>query len=306
MSYGSLAAGEVLSANRAVAFCWAAGLAMCAAAQAPPPDFDALSFRGPDPAAQFREIRIEQRLDSLVHLDLAFGDEEGADVTLRDLLDGKPAVLSLVYYECPMLCNQVLNGVAVAVGAIGLELGADYNVLTVSIDPGEDHTLAMAKKASYIEELDRDGAAEGWRFLTVSQNHKEDVSFLASAVGFGYARDAATGQYAHAAGVMVLTPKGRVARYYYGIEYIPRDLEYGLMEASENRIGRLVDQIVLLCYAYDPATGSYGFYIIGAMRIGAAIMILLFAGLWTWEFTRNRRNRAKELERIVGRRVDSG
>ena len=304
LPHKSLTTRRVLPVCRFAAFSWAIGLAVAAVAQtAPDRPFDAISFRGPDPAARFREIKIEQRLDALVPLDLAFTDEAGADVTLGDLLDGKPAVLSLVYYECPMLCNQVLNGVAIAIDAIGLGLGTDYRVLTISIDPGEDHLLASAKKKAYLEELHRDGAEEGWRFLTVSENYEDDVSSMASAVGFGYAYDASTDQYAHAAGIMVLTPEGRVARYYYGIEYIPRDLEYGLMEASENRIGSLVQQLVLLCYAYDPATGTYGFYIIGAMRIGAVIMILLFAALWTWELTRNRKNRAKELERILGDRT---
>ncbi len=297
--------GRYRALHSAVAFGLSVGLAAAAIAQsAPDQSFDALSFRAPDPAAQFREVKIEQRLDALVPLDLTLSDENGVDVTLGEVLDGKPAILSLVYYECPMLCNQVLNGVAIAVDALGLGLGTDYTVLTVSIDPGEDHLLASAKKASYLEELRADGGEEGWRFLTISDSHEEDVSSLASAVGFGYAYDPSTDQYAHAAGIMVLTPEGHVARYYYGIEYIPRDLEYGLIEASENRIGNLVDQLILLCYAYDPVSGTYGFYIIGAMRVGAVIMILLFVALWTWELTRNRKNRAKELESILGNKID--
>jgi protein SCO1/2 len=300
-----LHSGRYSALHSAVAFGLSLGLAAAAVAQsAPDQSFDALSFRAPDPAAQFREVKIEQRLDALVPLDLILSDENGADVTLGEVLDGKPAILSLVYYECPMLCNQVLNGVAIAVDALGLDLGTDYTVVTVSIDPGEDHLLASAKKASYLEEIRADGGEEGWRFLTVSESHEEDVSFLASAVGFGYAYDASTDQYAHAAGIMVLTPAGHVARYYYGIEYIPRDLEYGLIEASENRIGNLVDQLILLCYAYDPVSGTYGFYIIGAMRVGAVAMILLFVGLWAWELTYNRKNRAKELESILGNNID--
>lgn len=267
------------AARRAVAVVacvCAVTIALGAVAQIPPPT-DPLSFDAPDPAARFRSISIEQHLEAQVALDLQFVDETGAKVRLGDYVGDRPAILALVYYECPMLCNLMLDGVETAIQAVKYDIGTDYDVITVSIDPGETPELAAQKKANHLERLGVEGAEAGWHFLTGTE---EAIEILADTVGYQYTYDPATDQYAHAAGIMVLTPTGKVARYFYGIEYIARDVEFGLAEASEGRVGSLVDQIVLLCYAYDPSKGTYGFIVIRAMQIGAVLMVLGFAVMY--------------------------
>ncbi len=263
-------------------------LAAPAFAQIAPPPFEPLNIMGPDPAQQFKDIKIEQHLDAQVPIELNFTNSNGDTISIAEALDGKPAILALVYYECPMLCNLMLNGVEGVIDSMKYEIGDDYNVITVSIDPGETTELAAAKKAAHLERLHRDGAKDGWYFMV---GDEVAIERLAGTVGFRYAYDPNTDQYAHAGGIMVLTPEGRVARYYYGTEYIARDVEFGLQEASQGRIGTLVDQLVLLCFQYDPATGRYGFYIIGAMRIMAGLMILGFATMYTVLYVRWRRNK---------------
>jgi protein SCO1/2 len=260
--------------------------AIPAMAQIAPPPFEPLNIMGPDPAQQFKDIKIEQHLDAQVPIDLTFTKSNGEPISIAEALDGKPAILALVYYECPMLCNVMLNGVEGVIDAMKYEIGTDYNVITVSIDPGETPQLAAQKKAAHLERLHREGAEDGWHFLT---GDEVGIERLAGTVGFRYAYDPSTDQYAHAGGIMVLTSTGRVARYYYGTEYIPRDVEFGLQEASAGRIGSVVDQLVLLCFQYDPATGKYGFYIIGAMRLMGAMMILGFATMYTVLYVRWRR-----------------
>lgn len=260
-----------------------------AAAQMPAPP-DPLSLTGPDPVARFKGISIEQQLDAQVNLGLEFIDEAGQTVTLGDFLGDRPAVLSLVYYECPMLCTEVLNGLQVALKGMKYSIGTDFDVITVSIDPGETPELAASKKAMYLERLQRPGSETGWHFLTTPKT--EAISELADTVGYGFTYDPATDQYAHAAGIMVLTPDGRVSRYYYGIEYIPRDIEFGLIEASEGKVGTMVDKLVLLCYAYDPLAGTYTPQILMALKIGATLMILFFAAFWGLSYLQWRRNKA--------------
>lgn len=272
---------------------WPAAIAMAvlslagmAAAQVPPPPFEPLNIMGPDPAAQFKDIKIEQHLDAQVPLDLMFRDESGSEITLGEAMDGKATVLALVYYRCPGLCNGMLNGVAGVIDAMKYEIGEDYHVVAVSIDPKETPGLASDKKTTYLEKLHRDGAAEGWHFLT---GDEDAIQRLAKTVGFRYAYDPQTDQYAHAGGIMVLTPQGRIARYYYGVEYIARDVEFGLVEASEGRIGSLVDQIAMLCFQYDPATGKYGIYVIGAMRVLAGLMVAGFVTMYAILFIKSHR-----------------
>lgn len=261
------------------------GLAGAQIAPAPPNE---LNLAGPDPSKRFEDISIEQNLDAQVPLELTFLDENGVPVSIAELLDNKPAILSLVYYDCPMLCNVVLDGVEAVIDGMKYEIDEDYEVITVSIDPGETPELAAAKKANHLERLHRDGADKGWHFLT---GDEVGIDRLASTVGFRYAYDASTDQYAHAAGIMVLTPRGKVARYYYGVDYIPRDVEFGLVEASEGRVGNLVDKLVLLCFQYDPSTGQYGFLVINAMRIGAVLMILGFATMYAVLYFKARRKK---------------
>jgi protein SCO1/2 len=231
------------------------------------------------------QIGIDQRLNNQVPLDLPFVDESGRDVRLGDYFGKRPVLLALVYYECPMLCTQVLNGVVSALGTLKFDVGREFDVVAVSINPKEGPGLASQKKAAYLERYGRPHTAAGWHFLTGRDEH---IKRLASAVGFRYAYDEEIGQYAHGAGVEVLTPKGTISRYFYGIEYSPRDLRFGLIEASEERIGTAVDDVLLLCYHYDPATGKYGATAIGMVRIGAVATVAAFL---TFLFVSLRRER---------------
>jgi cytochrome c oxidase subunit II len=224
--------------------------------------------------AMLRDIRIEQRLDAQVPLDLTFRDEMGRAVQLHEYGNDKPTILVLAYYNCPMLCTLVLNGLTSSLSELRFNVGREFNVLTVSIDPREQPALAAARKEVFIKRYGRAGARAGWHFLT---GDAANIKQLAQAVGFHYAYDPTTGQFAHAAGIMILTPEGKVARYLYGIEYPPKDLRLGLVEASHNEIGSPVDQVLLLCYHYDVATGRYAPVAVGLMRAGGALSILVLA-----------------------------
>ena len=225
--------------------------------------------------AMVRGVGIDQNLNAQVPLDLTFKDETSQTVRLGQYFRQKPVVLALVYYECPGLCDMVLNGLTHSMEQITLNLGRDYDVVTVSFNPRENWQLAASKKANYVEKYQRKGAAEGWHFLT---GQEENIKKLTDVTGFHYKYDPATKLYAHAAGIMVLTPEGRIARYLYGIEYKPRDLRLGLVEASEHKIGSPVDAIMLFCYHYDPMTGKYGLVITKVIRtLGSATVIGLVA-----------------------------
>ncbi len=231
------------------------------------------------------KIGIDQRLNHQVPLDLPFVDESGRDVRLGDFFGKRPVLLALVYYECPMLCTQVLNGVVSALGTLTFDVGREFDVVAVSINPREGPGLASQKKAAYLERYGRPHTAAGWHFLT---GKEENIRRLADAVGFRYEYDESIKQYAHGAGVELLTPKGIVSRYFYGIEYSPRDIRFGVIEASEERIGTAVDDVLLLCYHYDPATGKYGATVVGMVRIGG---VLTLAAFLTFLFVSLRRER---------------
>ncbi len=223
--------------------------------------------------AMVRGVGIDQNLNGQVPLELLFKDETGQTVRLGQYFRQKPVVLTLVYYECPMLCDMVLNGLTHSMEQITLNIGKDFDVVSVSFNPHETWQLAGAKKANYVEKYQRKGAAEGWHFLT---GQEDAIKKLADAAGFHYKYDPVTKQFAHAAGIMVLTPEGRIARYFYGIEYKPRDFRLGLVEASRNKIGSPVDAIMLFCYHYDPMTGKYGPIISNVIRVfGSATVIAL-------------------------------
>ena len=232
------------------------------------------------------QIGIDQRLGERIPLDLAFRDETGAVVRLDEILDKRPAILSLVYYECPMLCTQVLNGLLRSLRVLSMDVGGEFEVITVSIDPGETPALAAAKKKEYVGRYGRDDAAGGWHFLTGT---RERIEELAEAVGFRYEYDPETDLYVHASGIMVLTPGGELARYFYGVEYAPKDLRLGLIEAAEERIGNAVDQILLLCYQYDPTTGKYGLVILNSLRVAGAATVAILAALVIGWIRRERR-----------------
>jgi len=230
------------------------------------------------------KIKIDQRIGYQVPLDIPFVDENGRQVKLGDYFGKRPVVLALVYYECPMLCTQVLNGLVSAIGVLNFEAGREFDVVAVSFNPKEGPGLAAQKKAAYVERYGRPQTAGGWHFLTGSQ---ESISRLTDAVGFRYEYDEKIGQFAHGAAIEVLTPKGTIAKYYYGIEYSPRDLRLGLIEASDERIGTVVDDVLLFCYHYDPSTGTYGATVLGIVRAGAIATVLAFAVFLTVSLRRD-------------------
>jgi len=242
---------------------------------------------------QLQEIKIEQKLDQQIPLDLPFVDSDGHEVKLGDYFGKRPVILTLVYYECPMLCTMVLNGVVSSLSVVSLDAGKDFDIVSVSIDPGEGPVLAAEKKREYINRYGRPGAAAGWHFLT---GKEEDIRKLADAVGFRYRYVPERDEYAHASGIMVLTPKGRLARYFYGIEYPPRDLRRGLVEASANKIGTVADQVLLFCYRYDPSTGKYGAATYALIRTGGVLTILAMGTFFIVMRRRERRNMARRGE----------
>lgn len=240
---------------------------------------------------QLRNVGIDQRLNEQVPLDLTFRDETGRQVRLGEYFDHKPVVLSLVYYDCPMLCTMILNGMLRSMRAIKLNVNEHFEVVTVSFDPREKPELAAAKKNEYVKKYRRSGAAEGWHFLT---GDEPSIRQLAQAVGFRYAYDPSTGQYAHASGIMILTPEGKLARYLYGIEYDARDLRLALVEASAGKIGTPVDQVLLYCFHYDPATGKYSLLIMKVIRVAGTATVLALVMFMFVMLRRDRRKRSKQ------------
>ncbi len=221
-----------------------------------------------------RDVGIDQKLNEQLPLEVVLRDENGAVVKLGDFFGKRAVVLSLVYYDCPMLCTQVLNGMVSAFKTMSFKPGKEFDVVTVSFDPRETSALAAAKKrvyVGYLPEQDRVAAAAGWHFLTADQ---ASIERLTNAIGFRYHFDVATNQFAHASAIYIATPEGKLARYLYGIEYAPRDLRLGLIEASQNKIGSPMDQLLLYCYHYDPATGKYGAVVINMIRAGGVLTLL--------------------------------
>lgn len=236
-------------------------------------------------------VGIEQRLNAQVPPDLAFTDDAGNPVKLGDYFGKKPLILNLVYYKCPMLCGEALAGLSASMKMIKFDVGKEFEVVTVSFNPKETIADADAKKAEFVRRYGRPGAAAGWHFLTGSP---ESINALTKAVGFQYQYDAARNQYAHATAIMVLTPQGHISRYFYGVDFPPKDLRMGLVEASQEKIGNAVDQVLLYCYHYDPATGKYGAVVNNMLKLGGGLTILLVGGLLLILF---------RLERIAPRRA---
>lgn len=221
-----------------------------------------------------RDVRIEQKLNQQLPLDLVFRDENGQEVKLGKYFGQKPVVLSLVYYDCPMLCTQILNGMVTSFRVLPFQIGKEFDVVTISFDPREKPDLAASKKKVYIDYLPdrmRAGANTGWHFLT---GDPANIERITDAVGFRYHYDEATKQFAHASAIMVATPEGKLSRYFYGVDYAARDLRLGLMESTQNKIGSLTDELLLFCYHYDPATGKYGAAIMQVMRIAGGMTLL--------------------------------
>ncbi len=223
-----------------------------------------------------RDVGIDQKLNSQVPLDLVFRDETGNEVRLGQYFGQKPVVLVLAYYDCPMLCTIVLNGVLHSLKELKYNVGREFEVVTVSFDPTEKPPLAAAKKAIYVGLYDRPNAGAGWHFLT---GEEPSIRQLTQAVGFRYNYDPQTKQYFHATGIMVVTPDGRLARYFYGIQYPSGNLRLGLVEASEGKIGSPVDQVLLYCSQYDPATGKYSVIVSHVLKLAALATVLSLGGL---------------------------
>jgi protein SCO1/2 len=231
------------------------------------------------------KIAIDQKIGHQLPLDLPFVDDSGRQVRLGDFFGKRPVVLALVYYECPMLCTQVLNGLVSSLSVINLNVGTEFDVVAVSFNPKEGPGLASQKKANYVERYGRPQTAGGWHFLTGSQ---DSIARLTDAVGFRYELDKEIGQFAHGAAIEVITSKGTIAKYYYGIEFSPRDLRLGLVDASDERIGSVIDDVLLFCYHYDPASGKYGPAVLRLVRLAGVVTIAAFAVFLTVNLRRER------------------
>lgn len=242
-----------------------------------------------------QDVGIDQHLDAQLPLDAVLVDEQGRSIRLAEFFGrDKPVIVNFVYFRCPMLCTQVLNGLLRSSQAIKFTMHEDYHVLSISIDPRETPAMAAAKKKKYVASYRRPGAEEGWHFLTADAATIERLTRIA---GFRYRYDEPSDQYAHASGIIVATPEGRISHYLYGIDYEPNDLRLALADSSKNRIGNLVDQVLLLCYHYDPVTGKYGLAISAVMKIAGVATLLVLGGYLLRMF---------RLEQIRSREARSG
>ncbi len=238
-----------------------------------------------------QKVGIEQKLNEQLPLDAVFKDENGKEVKLGEYFGkGRPVILALVYYECPMLCNEVLNGLTGSLKSLTFDTGKDFDVVAISFDAGENDKpeLTKNKKESYMKRYGRPGTESGWHFLTGTQGEIDKVT---KAVGFNYQWDEQSKQFAHAGGIMFATPEGKLSRYLYGIDYAPKDIKFAVMESADNKIGSSAEQLMLYCYHYDPATGKYGLSIMKIMRLGGVATLI---GLGAMFFVFWRRNKSRE------------
>jgi protein SCO1 len=245
--------------------------------------------------AALKKVGIEQKLGERLPLDTELKDENGKVVRLGEYFNnGRPVIVAFVYFECPMLCNQVLNGLTGSLKGISLNAGSDFDVVAISFDAREYDAVEVArnKKLGYMERYGRPGTEKGWHFLTGRQ---ESIDKVTSAAGFTYEWDAKTNQFAHAAAVMVATPDGKLSRYHYGIDYAPRDLKFSLMESGQSRVGNVAEQLLLYCYHYDPASGKYGLAILNVIRLGG-IATLIGLGFMAVVFWRRNKRRDRSVD----------
>jgi protein SCO1/2 len=236
-----------------------------------------------------REIGIDQKLNEKLPLDLEFTDEHGASVKLGQYFGQRPVVLAMVYYGCPMLCTQVLNGLGGSLQGMSYSVGKEYEVVVVSFDPGETPAMATDRKKQFMRRFISDPPEGNIHFLT---GRDSSIKALTGAIGFKYAWDTATSQFAHPAAITVLTADGRISRYLYGVEFAPKDLKLAIVESSEGKIGSLVEQAMLFCYHYDPETGRYGFAIMNMVRAAGALTVLVLVGAIVISLRRERRQQA--------------
>lgn len=238
------------------------------------------------------DVGFDQKLDAPLPLDVTLTREDGQPVKLGDYFhNGKPVIITPVYYQCPMLCGLELNGLLRGLRAMKLTAGEDFEIVTFSFDPHETPQLARKKRRHYLTQYGRDAAGDGWHFHTAGQ---ADIDRLCEAIGFRKKWNQASGQYAHAAGIVICTPDGRTSRYLYGVEFVPRDMRLGLIEASQNRIGSVADEVMLFCYLYDPTRGKYGFAILNVIRAGGVLTVLTLAGSVVWMIRRERQHSEDE------------
>ena len=240
---------------------------------------------------QFKSVTFAQRLDQQMPLDTMLKDEAGRAVPLRQYFGQKPVVLAFVYYQCPMLCPLTLNGISMALKAMPFVPGKDFEIVVVSFDPRDTPESANAKKQAHLAHWSAENTAAGWHFLTTDQ---ASIERLTSAAGFTYQWDEKTGQFAHVSGVLTLTPEGRLARYFYGVEYSPKELRLALVESSQGRIGSKVEELLLYCFHYDPTVGRYGWAVMSLVRAGGALTVALIVGFIV---LMRRRERRAPLER---------
>ena len=241
------------------------------------------------PPAILKGVGIAQNLNEQLPLGLTFTDDHGSQVQLASYFGKRPAILALVYYQCPMLCSEELNGLTGALQMVKFVPGRDFDVIVVSIDPTEGTDLAAAKKRSYVKRYGHPESAGGWHFLTGTQ---ENIDALTKAVGFGYVRipgpDGKLTQFAHASSIQIVTPEGKLAQYYMGVEYSPKDLRLGLVEASANRIGSPVDNILTYCYHYDPKTNKHSLIVARVVQLGGLVTVFTLGGFMLVMFRRDK------------------
>ena len=260
--------------------------ALAAAQVPPPPEMGTAANNRPRVLDQ---VKVEQRLGEQLPLNATFRDEDGATVRLGDYFGKRPVIVVFNYYQCPMLCSQVLNGLTSALAAMKFTAGKEFDVVAISIDARETAAMAADAKAKYLHRYGRPGSESGWHFLTGDQ---ASIDAAAKAAGFGYVWDDRTQQFAHGSAIMVATADGKLAQYFYGIEFSPRDLRLAVVESSQGKVGTLVDSVLLYCYHYDPAAGKYGAAIMNVMRAGALLTLFTLGGFMLVMFRRERRGKA--------------
>ena len=294
-------------ATFAVMLTMVVGLAMTtpASAQVSAPGDKQIGPSNDRPPAILDKVGISQRLNGQLPLALPFVDETGKAVRLGDYFGKRPAILALVYFQCPMLCSEELNGLTASLRMVKLTPGKDFDVIVVSIDPTEGPALAAPKKASYLKRYGQPDTADGWHFLTGQQ---AEIDVLTKAVGFGYVKipgpDGKLNQFAHASAIQIVTPEGRLAQYYMGVEYSPKDLRLGLVEASSNKIGSPVDNILTYCYHYDPNTNTHSLIVARVVQLGGAVMVLGLGGFMLVMFRRDIRQTKVPGNRVAGAKVN--
>ena len=247
--------------------------AMAVAQVPPPPDVGTASNNRP---VVLDQVKFEQHLNDQLPLDTVFQDDTGRTVKLGDLFGKRPVILVFNYYSCPMLCSQVLNGLTATLASMKFTVGKEFDVVAISIDPRETAAMAADAKSHYTFRYGRKGSESGWHFLVGDQ---KNITAAASAAGFKYAWDDRSKQFAHPSGIIVVTPQGRLAQYYYGIEFSARDLRLATIESSQEHIGTVIDSVTLFCYHYDPATGKYGAVVMNMLRAGAVLTLALVGGM---------------------------